>query len=110
MKYYVPDKGDIVWLNFSPQSGHEQKGKKPAITLSIKSYNEKTKLGLFCPITSQIKEYPFEVKIKTKKIDGVILSDQLKSLDWSIREVEYIGKAEEDIVLRTINNIKLLLG
>lgn len=110
MKEYVPDKGDVVWLNFTPQAGHEQKGKRPAITLSIKAYNDKTNLALFCPITSKIKNYPFEIRIKTKKIDGVILSDQIKSLDWSIREIEYIGKADEEIIAKTINNIKLLLG
>ena len=110
MKGYVPDKGDVVWLNFTPQAGHEQKGKRPAITLSIKAYNEKTNLALFCPITSKIKDYPFEVRIKTKKIDGVILSDQIKNLDWSIREIEYIGKADEEIISKTISNIKLMLG
>jgi len=67
---YIPDRGDIVWLNFTPQTGHEQKGKRPAIVLSPLNYNEKVGLAIFCPIISIIKGYPFEVKIKNKKIDG----------------------------------------
>jgi mRNA interferase MazF len=75
-KKYIPERGDIVWLNFNPQTGHEQKGKRPAIVVSPKEYNEKVHLGLFCPVTSKEKDYPFEVKIKDGKIDGVVLSDQ----------------------------------
>lgn len=89
---YIPDKGDLVWLNFNPQSGHEQMGKRPAIVISPKEYNEKSGLALFCPITSKVKGYPFEVEINEKKIKGVILSDQIKSLDWKIRNAEYITK------------------
>jgi mRNA interferase MazF len=110
MKDYVPDKGDIVWLDFTPQAGHEQRGKRPAIALSLKSYNEKTRLALFCPITTKIKDYPFEVRIKTEDIDGVILSDQVKSLDWSVRHAEYIGIADDAVTSRAIENIKLLFG
>jgi mRNA interferase MazF len=74
-KGYAPERGDIVWLNFNPQTGHEQKAKRPAIAISPKEYNVKVNLGLFCPITSQEKGYPFEVKIKNEKINGVALSD-----------------------------------
>jgi mRNA interferase MazF len=81
VKNYIPERGDIVWLNFTPQTGHEQMGRRPAIVISPFDYNEKVGLGLFCPITSKIKGYPFEVKIENKKIDGVVLSDQIKSLD-----------------------------
>ena len=108
-KKYIPERGDIVWLNFDPQSGHEQKGKRPAIVISPKEYNEKVGLGLFCPITSKIKEYPFEVKVSLKKINGVVLSDQIKSLDWKSREIEYIGKVTPKMITEIIDKISVLL-
>ena len=108
-KKYVPERGDIVWLNFNPQSGHEQKGKRPAIVVSPKEYNEITGLGLFCPITSKIKNYPFEVKIENKKINGVVLSDQVKSLDWETREIKFIIKATPDKIAEIIDKIGVLL-
>ena len=89
---YIPRQGDIVWLEFDPQAGHEQSGRRPAITLSRTEYNKKTRLALFCPITSKIKGYPFEVVVSGKKIDGVILADQVKSLDWRIRNAKLIEK------------------
>jgi mRNA interferase MazF len=107
---YIPDRGDIVWLNFNPRMGHEQKGKRPAIVISPKEYNGKVKLGLFCPITSQEKQYPFEVKIKNKKINGVVLSDQLKSLDWTKRNIEYIIKAAEEEVKEVVEKINILIN
>ena len=108
-KEYIPERGDIVWLNFNPQTGHEQKGKRPAIVISPKEYNEKTGLGIFCPITSKMKGYPFEVKIENKKISGVILSDQIKSLDWRTRETEFIIKATTGIVEQIIDKVGVLL-
>ena len=109
-KKYIPERGDIVWLNFNPQSGHEQKGKRPAVVISPKKYNEKTGLGLFCPITSKIKNYPFEVSIDNKKINGVVLSDQIKSLDWETRKIEFIIKANRDEVDDIIDKIGVLLS
>jgi len=108
-KKYSPERGDIVWLNFDPQSGHEQKGKRPAVVISPREYNEKVGLGLFCPITSKIKNYPFEVKIANKKIDGVILSDQIKSLDWKTRDIEFITKISSEEVAEVIDKISVLL-
>jgi len=108
-KEYSPERGDIVWLNFNPQSGHEQKGKRPAVVISPKEYNEKVGLGLFCPMTSRIKDYPFEVKITNEKIDGVILSDQIKSLDWKTRDIEFITKITSEEVGEIINKISVLL-
>ncbi|MBM2814558.1 MAG: transcriptional modulator of MazE/toxin, MazF [Ignavibacteria bacterium] len=106
-KPYIPDRGDIVWLNFDPQSGHEQKGKRPAFVLSPIIYNQKVGLALFCPVTSQIKGYPFEVKLRhLKEIEGVVLSDQIKSLDWQAREAEFIEKAPDSIT----NEVILLLN
>jgi mRNA interferase MazF len=106
MVIYIPDRGDMVWLQFNPQSGHEQSGRRPALTLSPKAYNQKTGLAIFCPITSQEKGYPFEVKIKERQIQGVILADQLKNLDWRIRKAEFIAKAKPEI----LNNVLALIN
>ncbi|MCL2066925.1 MAG: endoribonuclease MazF [Treponema sp.] len=108
-KQYVPKRGDIVWLNFNPQPGHEQSGKIPAIVVSPKEYNEKTGLGLFCPITSKIKNYPFEVIIENNKISGVVLSDQIKSMDWRTRTVEFILKGTSKIIDEIIDKVSVLL-
>jgi len=107
---YIPERGDIIWLNFNPGSGHEQKGKRPAIVISPKEYNEKVGLGLFCPITSKIKNYPFEIRIEKDKIDGVVLADQIKSLDWKSREIEFITKETSEKVNEIIDKIGVLLA
>jgi mRNA interferase MazF len=91
-KPYVPDAGDIVWLQFTPQAGHEQAGHRPAVVLSPAAYNGKTGLLLCCPITSHIKGYPFEVSIAGKR-PSVALADQIKSLDWRARSAMYKGRA-----------------
>jgi mRNA interferase MazF len=109
MVNYIPERGDYVWLNFNPQSGHEQSGKRPAIVLTPKDYNQKVGLGVFCPITNQVKGYPFEVAIKNKNVNGVILSDQVKSFDWRKREIEYISKASENELAETIEKVSALL-
>ena len=84
---YIPQAGDIVWLNFTPQAGHEQAGHRPALTLSPKTYNQKTSLMICCPITTQIKGYPFEVLIAGDPVSAV-LADQVKSLDWRGRKAK----------------------
>ena len=106
---YTPDRGDIVWLNFSPQQGHEQTGIRPAIILSPKSYNQNSKLMLACPITSKIKHYPFEVRIKTNKIDGVVLADQIKNLDWTIRGLSFVERAPHEVLEHTQELVETLL-
>jgi len=106
---YIPAKGDIVWLNFDPQAGHEQKGKRPALILSPVEYNKKTGLVIFCPITNQIKGYPFEVNIGSKKISGVVLSDQMKSLDWKIRDAEFILTVSKSVMDDVMHKVKLLI-
>ena len=108
-KKYFPERGDIVWLNFNPVSGHEQRGKRPAVVVSPREYNQKTGLGIFCPITSKIKNYPFEVRIVNKKIDGVVLADQIKSLDWETREIEFITKETSEKTDEIIGKISVLL-
>lgn len=89
---YVPDAGDVVWLDFTPQAGHEQAGHRPALVLSLAVYNEKASLLVCCPITSQIKGYPFEVPIAGGKQPNVVLADQIKSVDWRARKAKYKGK------------------
>ena len=107
---YIPERGDLVWLHFNPQSGHEQAGRRPAIVISPKSYNRKVGLALFCPITSRVKGYPFEVELpEGLKVSGAILADQIKSLDWRARKAERIASASPDIVDQTTARILLLV-
>ena len=108
---YIPDRGDIVWLNFTPQAGHEQRGKRPALILSPKIYNEKTSLCIALPITSKIKGYPFEVTLpKNLPVEGVILSDQVKSLDFSVRDISFICKVPTSVVESVQKNVVALVG
>jgi mRNA interferase MazF len=106
---YIPDRGDMVWLDFNPQLGHEQRGRRPALTVSFKAYNEKIGLALFCPITSKVKGYPFEVVIGSKKINGSVLSDQIKSLDWRERNIEFIEKIGAKELEEVIEKIEALI-
>ncbi len=114
---YTPGRGDIVWLDFNPQTGHEQSptgheqaGRRPAIVVSPFLYNEKTGLALFCPITSQVKGYPFEISLpKEHEIQGVILADQIKYLDWKAKNAQYICKAESKIVDQLISKLATLI-
>ena len=106
---YVPSRGDLLWVNFSPQIGHEQASKRPACVVSSKSYNKKSGLVLLCPITSSIKGYPFEVDIVSNKINGVILTDQVRSIDWTARKVTFIDSINKDIIYRVQSNIKALI-
>lgn len=91
VRRYVPDAGDIVWLHFDPQAGHEQAGHRPALVLSPSGYNGKTGLMLCCPMTTQIKGYPFEVLIEGDR-PSAVLADQVKSLDWVVRKASLKGK------------------
>ena len=106
---YIPNQGDIVWLTFNPQAGHEQAGRRPAAVLSPSAYNSKVGLGIFCPITNQIKGYPFEVLIPDGlPISGAILSDQVKCLDWKARQAVFVCKLPEatlDEVLQKLNSL-----
>ena len=106
---YIPERGDIVWLDFNPQTGHEQMGRRPAIVISPMDYNEKVGLGIFCPITSKEKGYPFEVRVINKKIDGVVLSDQVKNLDWGKRNVEFIIKSKREELEEVVDKLKVLI-
>src|SRR3989344_6707725 len=95
---YIPNRGDIVWLDFSPVRGHEQRGRRPALIISSREYNASSGLTLACPITSKIKGYPFEVSFKIKTVQGVILSDQIRGIDWAERNAEKIGMVSEAVV------------
>ncbi len=106
---YVPERGDIVWMEFSPQLGHEQSGRRPALIVSPKDYNEKTHLCVLFPITSQIKNYPFEVLIQGEKIKGAILTDQIKSFDWFKRKTKKIETVKERVLKECLLNVNLLL-
>ena len=107
---FIPDRGDLVWLQFDPQSGHEQSGKRPALVISPAPYNGKVGLTLFCPVTSRVKGYPFEVVIPQHcPIEGVILSDQIKSLDWQSRQATFICKVPEETLAEVISKIDLLI-
>ena len=108
-KFYIPERGDLIWVNFNPVSGHEQFGKRPAVVISPEEYNAKTNLALVVPITSQKKGYPFEVEIFSKKISGVALSDQVRSIDWKERKVEFISKLEIGVLREIQNKINKLI-
>lgn len=99
MTGYVPKRGDIVWLSFDPQAGHEQAGRRPAFVLSPEAYNRKIGLFLACPITSRVKGYPFEVPLpEGLPVGGVILADQIKSLDWKARNAEFASATSDHVV------------
>ena len=107
---YIPDSGEIVWIMFNPQVGHEQAGRRPALVLSPKAYNGKAGLALLCPITSQIKGYPFEVLIpEGLEVNGGILSDQVKSLDWKARQAEFSCQLPPDKFNEVIQKLSTLI-
>ena len=108
---YVPDAGDLVWLTFDPQAGHEQRGRRPALILSPRAYNAKARLALACPITSHAKGYPFEVALPERgKVNGVVLADHVKNLDWSARRVEFAEVAQAELVADVREKLRVLLG
>ncbi len=110
MPSYVPARGDLVWLQFSPQAGHEQAGQRPALVISAASYNRRVGLAICCPITSQVKGYPFEVLLPDGLgIKGAVLSDQIKSLDWRARRAKRIAAAPSDVLQETLARIFALI-
>jgi mRNA interferase MazF len=109
MARYVPEAGDIVWLNFTPQAGHEQAGHRPALVVSPAAYNDKTSLMICCPMTSQIKNYPFEVLI-VDTAPSVVLADQVKSLDWRVRRARRKGRVTVQELAEVRAKITALIG
>ena len=107
----APDRADVVWLDHDPRTGHEQSGRRPALVLSPKAYNRAAGLMLCCPVTTQAKGYPFEVELTgVKGLKGVVLSDQVRSLDWQARGGEKAGRATDDVMAEVLARLKALLG
>jgi len=107
----APDRGDVVYLDFEPQAGREQAGRRPALVLSPLAYNAASGLMLCCPVTSQVKGYPFEVKlIGTTKVAGVVLSDRLRSLDWQASNAQAAGTAADDVLDEVAAKLRVLLS
>jgi mRNA interferase MazF len=107
---YVPSRGDIVWLDFNPQTGSEQAGRRPAVVVSPRAYNGKVGLALLCPVTSQVKGYPFEVLLpRDGKVSGAVLADQVKSLDWRARRAEKAGELPKDVMQEVLGKIGALV-
>jgi mRNA interferase MazF len=109
VSHYVPDVGDMVWLQFDPQAGHEQAGHRPALVLSPANYNQIRGMMICCPMTSKIKGYPFEV-IVSQDPASAVLSDQIKSLDWRVRQATLKGKVSQAVLAETRAKLKALLS
>lgn len=108
---YVPERGDVVWIALNPQAGHEQAGRRPAVVLSPAAYNSKVGLAILCPITNQIKGYPFEVVIPPDlPVTGAILSDQVKSLDWRARNASFICSLPPATVTEVLQKLNTLIA
>jgi len=107
---YCPKRGDVIWISFNPQAGHEQAGHRPALVLSPESYNRKVGLVLLCPLTSQVKGYPFEVTVPDGvNASGAILSDQVKSMDWRVRRASRLCSLPEETVRQVLSKLGTLL-
>jgi mRNA interferase MazF len=110
VKSFVPDRGDVVWLEFDPQAGREQAGRRPAVVLSPRSYNERTSLMLCCPVTSKVKGYPFEIVMPSDfAITGAVLTDHVRNLDWQARNAKLIARLPEPFIRSILQmSMKLL--
>lgn len=108
-KNFVPDRGDLVWVDLSPTKGREQAKVRPAIVVSPKNYNQKTNLALMCPVTSVVKGYPFEVAVNDKKVSGVILADHVRSLDWKARNAKFIAKVKSKVMQEVQTKLLVLI-
>ncbi len=107
----IPHRGDLVWLDFTPQAGQEQAGRRPALILSPENYNRKTGLAIACPITNQAKGYPFEVSLPAGlPVTGVVLSDHVRSIDWRARRAERAGRADDDILSEVCGKLTALFS
>lgn len=107
---WFPERGDAVWITLDPKAGHEQAGRRPALVLSPSAYNGRVGLALLCPITSQVKGYPFEVPLPAGlPVTGVVGADQVKSLDWRARKASRIGAIPEEVVAEVVRRLQTLL-
>ena len=108
---YAPKRGEVVWLEFNPQTGHEQAGRRPALVVSPEAYNRKVGLALMCPITNRVKGYPYEVLLPSGlEVSGAILSDQVKSLDWRARRARTISDAPVEVTEEVLAKLRTLVG
>lgn len=108
---YIPDRGDAVWITLDPQAGHEQAGRRPALVLSPSAYNGRVGLALLCPITGQVKGYPFEVAVPAGlQVEGVVLADQVKNLDWRARKAARICSLPPEVVNQVLERLNALLA
>ena len=108
---FIPAQGDVVWIDFDPQAGHEQGGRRPALILSRKSYNHRANLAVLCPWTRQVKGYVFEVLVPSgHPVMGAILADQVKNMDWTIRNASYICTLPIAVVEQVVKKIVALIG
>ena len=109
-KAYVPDRGDVVWIDFDPQTGHEQAGRRPALVLSPRVYNRPSGLALLCPITNQAKGYPYEIGVPTGlRVSGVILTDQLKNMAWKQRRATFLCEVPPEILDDVVEKLLTLI-
>jgi mRNA interferase MazF len=107
---YAPDAGDVIWLTFSPTAGHEQSGRRPALVLSPAAYNARVGLAICCPVTNQVKGYPFEVELPAGlPVGGAILADQVRSVDWRSRHAELACRAPRDVLPEVMSRLAVLL-
>jgi mRNA interferase MazF len=106
----IPERGDVVWLSFSPQTGRERAGRRPALVLTPAAFNDRVGLAFVCPVTSRIKGYPFEVALRGGDVSGVVLVDQFRSLDWRARRAEPAGKAPAPVMTEVLAKLRPLLG
>ena len=109
VKPYVPDAGDIVWLDFDPQAGREQGRRRPALVLTDSAYNRASGLFVVCPLTSKRKPYPFSLPVVVDKVEGAVLVDHLKSMDWNVRAVKFHSKADPTLLNRVRAYIAVFL-
>jgi len=106
---YIPEQGDIVILSFDPQSGHEQKGRRPAIIISNKTFNQYLGLAFACPITNTKRDFPFHIKVNSKNITGYIMSEQMKYIDYNARNIKFIEKADENTINQVLGIIDSII-
>ena len=109
MVKYIPNQGDIVILSFDPQSGHEQKGRRPAIIVSNKTFNQYLGLAYACPITNTKRDFPFHIRFDGKNISGFIMTEQLKSVDYNSRKIKFIEKVDSDTLSEVLGIIDSII-
>ena len=106
---YIPERGDLIKLDFSPTVGHEQRGYRPAVVLSSKNYNALTRRAIVCPITSKVYRYPF-VALISGKVKGSVLVDQVRSIDWQARKVKFVSTASADVIREVSDKLEILIS